>query len=287
MGAKILITGSKGQLGSEIRLLENQYPHYSFLFTDIDELDITNSQAVESFFAAESPSFIINCAAYTAVDKAEEDTENCFKVNELAVGVLARSAAKHQCKLIHVSTDYVFDGTSCIPYTESMPVNPQTTYGRSKLAGEQLLLTHLPNAVVVRTSWLYSSFGHNFVKTILRLSRSKSSLKVIFDQIGTPTYAADLAQVLLTIVSAPTFTPGVFHYSNEGVCSWYDFAVKIAALDNNDCSIIPIETKDYPTQTPRPHYSVFNKQKIKNTYPISIAHWEHSLKKCLALITDS
>lgn len=278
---KILVTGSNGQLGNEIRCLSAKYPDFSFLFTDVAELDITNSKAVEIYFKQEKPDFLINCAAYTAVDKAEDDVELCYKINETAVGVLAENAQRYGCRMIHVSTDYVFDGQSYQPYTEDMPVSPASVYGRSKLAGEQLLLKLLPDSVIVRTSWLYSSFGNNFVKTILRLSRERESLNVIFDQVGTPTFAADLAEALMSIVSQDEFHPGVYHFSNEGVCSWYDFALKISRMDGNECDVKPIETKDYPVKTPRPFYSVLNKQKIKKTYNLRIAHWEDGLLRCM------
>lgn len=277
---KILVTGSNGQLGNEIRCLSTQYPGFSFLFTDVDELDITNSDEVRTFFSNEKPDVLINCAAYTAVDKAEEDIELCYKINETAVGILAENLKKSACRMIHVSTDYVFDGKSFQPYTEDMPVSPSSVYGRSKLAGEQLLQKILPESVVVRTSWLYSSFGNNFVKTILRLSRERQNLNVIFDQVGTPTYAADLAEAILTIATQDAYYPGIYHFSNEGVCSWYDFALKISSIDNNNCNIFPIETKDYPVKTPRPFYSVLNKQKIKTTYNLRIAHWEDGLQRC-------
>ncbi len=278
---KILVTGSNGQLGNEIRCLSAKYPDFSFLFTDVAELDITNSKAVEIYFKQEKPDFLINCAAYTAVDKAEDDVELCYKINETAVGVLAENAQRYGCRMIHVSTDYVFDGQSYQPYTEDMPVSPSSVYGRSKLAGEQLLLKLLPDSVIVRTSWLYSSFGNNFVKTILRLSRERESLNVIFDQVGTPTFAADLAEALMSIISQDEFHPGVYHFSNEGVCSWYDFALKISRMDGNECDVKPIETKDYPVKTSRPFYSVLNKQKIKKTYNLRIAHWEDGLLRCM------
>jgi len=277
----VLVTGSKGQLGNEIQVLAPSYPQFNFIFTDVDELDICNRRSVDDFFAVHKIDFLINCAAYTAVDKAEEDKLMCFQINKDAVGHLGEASARHGVKMLHVSTDYVFDGKSYVPYTEEMPVSPATVYGQSKAEGEQLLASVLQNAVVVRTSWLYSSFGNNFVKTMLRLGRERVSLQVVFDQVGTPTYAADLADALLQIISAGKLIPGIYHYSNEGVCSWYDFALAIFKSAKIECDVLPINSKDYPTKTPRPHYSVLNKQKVKSTYNLRIAHWEDSLKLCI------
>ena len=278
----VLVTGSNGQLGNEVRVLAQTYPQFEFVFTDIDELDICDQQAVNDFFAKHKIDCLLNCAAYTAVDKAEEDIDLCYKINKEAVGFLGEAAARCGTKVIHVSTDYVFDGKSFIPYTEGMPVSPASVYGKSKLAGEQLLEVVCPNAVIVRTSWLYSSFGSNFVKTMLRLGRERDNLNVIFDQIGTPTYAADLAVALLQIISAECFVPGVYHFSNEGVCSWYDFTISIHKFACIHCSVLPIESKDFPAKTPRPHYSVLNKQKVKTTYYLQIPHWEDGLQRCIA-----
>ena len=277
----VLVTGSKGQLGNEIQVLALSYPQFNFIFTDVEELDICNRRSVDDFFAVHKIDFLINCAAYTAVDKAEEDKLMCFQINKDAVGHLGEASARHGVKMLHVSTDYVFDGKSYVPYTEEMPVSPATVYGQSKAEGEQLLASVLQNAVVVRTSWLYSSFGNNFVKTMLRLGRERVSLQVVFDQVGTPTYAADLADALLQIISAGKLIPGIYHYSNEGVCSWYDFALAIFKSAKIECDVLPINSKDYLTKTPRPHYSVLNKQKVKSTYNLRIAHWEDSLKLCI------
>jgi len=277
----VLVTGSKGQLGNEIQVLAPSYPQFNFIFTDVEELDICNRQSVDDFFAAHKIDFLVNCAAYTAVDKAEEDKLMCFQINKDAVGHLGEASARHGVKMLHVSTDYVFDGKSYIPYTEEMPMSPASVYGQSKAEGEQLLVSVLQDAVIVRTSWLYSSFGNNFVKTMLRLGRERTSLQVVFDQVGTPTYAADLADALLQIISAGQLIPGVYHYSNEGVCSWYDFARSIFKLAKIECDVLPINSKDYPTKTPRPHYSVLNKQKVKSTYNLRIVHWEDSLRLCI------
>lgn len=281
MAQTILVTGSNGQLGSEIRDISHVYPQFKFIYTDIEDLDICNEQAVNQFFQHNAIDCLINCAAYTAVDKAEDDEENCFLINRDAVGILAKAAAKHQVKMIHISTDYVFDGKHYKPYTEDMPVSPSSVYGKSKAAGEELLLSVYPEAVIVRTSWLYSSHGNNFVKTMLRLGQERESINVIFDQVGSPTYAGDLAQAVLEIAAAEHFVPGIYHYSNEGVCSWYDFAMTIFRLADVYCEVEAIESKDYQVRTPRPHYSVLNKQKVKNTYNLRIAQWEVSLWTCL------
>jgi dTDP-4-dehydrorhamnose reductase len=281
MMQKVLITGSNGQLGNEIRVLSKQYPEFDFIFTDVDELDITNRDALTAFFEEHLPGIIINCAAYTAVDKAEDDRDNAFKINEYAVGLLGEMAQRFGARMIHVSTDYVFDGKSYQPYSEEMPVNPSTVYGQSKQAGDALLMQVCPQAAIVRTSWLYSSFGNNFVKTMRRLAAEREQLTVIFDQVGTPTYAADLAEALLIMAKSTDFMPGLYHFSNEGVCSWYDFALKIIVLSGLNCKVLPIESKDFPVRTPRPFYSVLNKQKVKKQYDLQIAHWEDGLKRCL------
>lgn len=280
----VLVTGSKGQLGNEVQVLASSYPQFEFIFTDVEELDICDREAVEKYFAERKIDVLLNCAAYTAVDKAEEDVELCYRINEKAVGILGEVAAQYGTKMVHVSTDYVFDGTSYLPYTEDRPVCPATVYGKSKLAGELLMMDVCPAAVIVRTSWLYSSFGNNFVKTMIKLGRERDTLNVIFDQVGTPTYAADLADALLQIVSADKFIPGVYHYSNEGVCSWYDFTIAIHQIAGINCRVLPIESKDYPAKTPRPHYSVLNKKKIKTNYNIQIPHWEDGLRRCMAIL---
>ena len=280
----ILVTGSNGQLGNEIRVASAAYSSSEFLFTDVAELDICNKQALEDFIAGNGVDAIVNCAAYTAVDKAEDDVELCYKINRDAVRNIAEVAAARNLKVIHVSTDYVFDGTSYFPLTEDMPTAALGVYGKSKLAGETELTAICPGSVIIRTSWLYSSFGGNFVKTMLKLGTERDSLNVIFDQVGTPTYAADLANAILKVLHAADFIPGVYHYSNEGVCSWYDFTKRIHKLAGVNCYVKPIETKDYPTRTPRPHYSVLNKAKIKSAYGIEIPYWEDSLEACLKVL---
>lgn len=281
----ILVTGSNGQLGSEIKEISNLYPTLTFVFTDIDELNIIDPKAVEVYIKKINPIFVINCAAYTAVDKSETEREAATMLNSVAPGIIANACKANGCKMIHISTDYVFDGHAYQPYNELSPVNPTSHYGRSKLKGEENVIES-GIGMVIRTSWLYSSFGHNFVKTIIRNAKLKPELRVVFDQVGCPTYARDLADVILKIVSSKKdlFRPSIFHYSNEGVCSWYDFAFEIVNLTKLDCKIIPIETKDYPLPAKRPHYSVFNKEKIRNQYGLEIPHWSKSLSNCISLI---
>ena len=283
----ILITGSNGQLGNEMQQAAVRFPDFNYIYTDVAELDICDKGALDAFVKANNVNVIVNCAAYTAVDKAEDDVELCYKINRDAVRNIAEVATENKVKVVHVSTDYVFDGTNYLPYTEDMPVCPATVYGKSKLEGEQALLENCKESVILRTAWLYSSFGNNFVKTMMKLGTERDSLGVIFDQVGTPTYAADLADAILQLLSNKTFVPGIYHFSDEGVCSWYDFTKTIHRMANITCDVKPIETKDYPARTPRPHFSVLNKGKIKSTYGISIPHWEVSLEKCIQLLQNS
>ncbi len=280
---KILVTGSKGQLGNEIRILAEDYPDLDFMFTDIDELDITDIGKVEDFFSANQPDAVVNCAAYTAVDKAEADESTAFLLNATAVEYLAKSATKIGALLVHVSTDYVFDGKSYLPYNELEITNPQSAYGRSKLAGENAVLQFAAQGLILRTSWLYSSFGNNFVKTMVKYGSERDELNVVFDQVGTPTYAKDLAKVILDAIPFELQRSGtdLFHYSNEGVTSWYDFAKTILAFSGISCNIKPILTKDYPLPASRPCFSVLNKSKIKEMYKIKIPYWSDSLKDCI------
>ena len=287
----ILVTGAYGQLGNEVRILSANYPEYNFMFTDVDSLDITDKNELIDFVTGNDIRYIINCAAYTAVDKAEDDTELCEKINAAAVKNLGLAAAEAGAGIIHVSTDYVFDGTSCRPYTEDMPTKPCSVYGKTKLKGEKNLLKICPNAIVIRTAWLYSPFGNNFVKTMIKLGSERETLNVIFDQVGTPTYALDLADAILKAMDQTIDTDhekgGVYHFSNEGVCSWYDFTIKIHEIAGiKTCKVNPIETKDYPTKAARPHYSVLNKSKIKQTFNITIPHWEESLKNCIKELSE-
>lgn len=280
----ILVTGANGQLGNSIRLLAKHYPQYNFLFTDVDTLDITDPQAVGKAIKDNQVDYVVNCAAYTAVDKAEDDEELCRRLNSYAVGVLGKAAHEAGAKMVHVSTDYVFSGTGCLPYKETDETRPVSAYGRTKLAGEQILQEVCPEAVIIRTAWLYSEFGSNFVKTVLRLGKERDELRFVFDQIGTPTYAGDLAAAVMAVVTADekgAYVPGIYHYSNEGVCSWYDFTIKILEIAGISSRVFPIETKEYPTKAVRPPYSVLNKSKIKQTYGIAIPHWEASLRVCL------
>lgn len=281
---KLLITGANGQLGNEMRVLLQNYPNITTLFTDIDTLDITSHTAVDLFISTHRPDFLINCAAYTAVDKAEDDVALCHQINHDAVRILGEVASKYQVKMIHISTDYVFDGKNYKPYCENDAVCPTNVYGQSKLLGEQSLMRVAPQSIIIRTSWLYSSFGNNFVKTMLRLGREREQLGVIFDQVGTPTYAADLAGAIMAIVLSETFIAGIYHYSNEGVCSWYDFTIAIHNDAGIECHVLPIESSAYPVRTPRPHYSVLNKAKIKETFNISIPHWQNGMQRCLDLL---
>ncbi len=282
---KIIVTGANGQLGNEMRVISKRFSQHSYIFTDVAELDICNKEAVMAFFEENKPDFVVNCAAYTAVTKAESDLEISRKINAEAVGILGEATKCVGAKMIHVSTDYVFDGLGHIPYTEEMNVCPQSVYGKTKLDGEIALQQSGAEYAILRTSWLYSSFGNNFVKTMIRLGQEKEKLTVIFDQIGTPTYAADLAEAIMTIVNAENFVGGVFHFSNEGVCSWYDFTKSIHKIYGiTSCKVLPLETNDYPDSTPRPFYSVLNKAKIKSIYGLEIPHWEESLTRCIDVL---
>lgn len=279
---KILVTGAYGQLGSELRLILQQYADIQAFFTDVDTLDICNENAVEQFFEEKMPDFVINCAAYTAVDKAENDVEMCYKINRDAVEILGKTAAKFSTKVVHISTDYVFDGTAFLPYKENVTTCPKSIYGKSKAAGEEILMKRNgENSIIIRTAWLYSVFGNNFVKTMLRLGKEREQISVVFDQIGTPTNAKDLADAIVQIIRSNIFVSGIYHFSNEGVCSWYDFAKAIFEIKNIACKTLPIESSDYPVPAPRPHFSVLNKNKIKKIFDIKILHWRESLLNAL------
>lgn len=277
----ILVTGAKGQLGSELRKLHHSLDKNDFIFADAEELDITEEDMVKDFFKSNKISHCINCAAYTAVDKAENEAEKAELLNTKAVRLLAEQCAKQSATLIHISTDYVFDGKNYTPYTEVDMANPVNVYGKTKLLGEQMALSKNPKTIVIRTSWLYSTFGNNFVKTMIRLAETKPSISVVADQVGTPTYAEDLAKAILqlTHTSSPHF--GIYHYSNEGVASWYDFAHAIFQIKKLDINLIPIKTEAYPTPAKRPAYSILDKSKIKQTFGLMIPHWRESLEKCL------
>ena len=273
----IFITGCNGQLGTEMRNLSVMHPAHRYFFTDVAELDITNREAVGLFVVENDIDLIVNCAAYTNVDKAEEDEATARLINAEAVENLAVSGVR----VIHVSTDYVFSGEESSPRLESDSVAPRTAYGRTKLEGEQLLLKHCPDAVIIRTAWLYSPYGNNFVKTMLRLSGERDELRVVNDQIGTPTYAEDLAAAIYAVIEAPQWHAGIYHFTDEGVCSWYDFTVEIMRQARRQTKVLPIKSSEYAYKTPRPHYSVLDKTKIKNTFGIVIPQWQESLAKCL------
>lgn len=280
----ILVTGCNGQLGNEIQLLEKNYPQYTFFNTDVQELDITDTNAIEKFVEDNHIDGIINCAAYTAVDKAESDEALCTKLNAEAPAYLANASEKQGGWMIHVSTDYVFNGTNHIPYTEECETQPCGVYGKTKLVGEFNVLKFCKRAVIIRTAWLYSTFGNNFVKTMLKLGTEREALKVVFDQIGTPTYAADLAHTIMQVIEKGII-PGTYHFTNEGVTSWYDFTIAIHRIAGiKSCKVQPIHTSEYPTPAMRPHYSVLDKTKIKQTYGIEIPHWEESLNTCIQVL---
>ncbi len=281
---KILITGCNGQLGNEMQLLEKENPQHTYFNTDVAELDITDQKAIEKFVSENAIDGIVNCAAYTAVDKAEENQNLCMKLNATAPDYLAQAIEKRGGWMIQISTDYVFDGTNHKPYTEADSVCPNSTYGRTKLAGEQAVMAGCKKSMIIRTAWLYSTFGNNFVKTMIRLGNEKPELGVIFDQIGTPTYARDLAVAIFAAINQG-IVPGIYHFSNEGVISWYDFTKAIHRIAGiTTCRVRPLHTEEYPTPANRPHYSVLDKTKIKQTYGIEIPYWEESLVECVKLL---
>ena len=289
MSKSILVTGANGQLGNELRQLSDLSTDFAFTFVARDELDLSDSVAIQTWFGDKSYDVIINCAAYTAVDKAEAEPALARAINATAIETLAGIAKAKKSALIHVSTDYVFDGKNFKPYVESDPTNPQGIYGLTKREGEQALLAINPaKSIIIRTSWVYSSFGSNFVKTMLRLGREREELGVIYDQVGSPTSARDLAIAILAIIRHPKLdtlaATEIVHFSNEGVCSWYDFAKAIFEYSAIDCQVKPIETKDYPTPATRPHYSLLNKTKIKNCFDLNIPYWKDSLNDCLDLL---
>ena len=286
--AVILITGASGQLGSELKVVSKKYYGYDFIFTDIETLDICDQKKTDEYIRKSKPGWIINCAAYNQVDKAESEPEMAIRVNGNAVANIAEAIKGTECRFIQISSDYVFDGNSNVPYAENSATGPVNEYGRSKLAGEKAALIH-NGTLIIRTSWLYSSFGSNFVKTILAKANEKDSLKVVFDQVGTPTYAFDLAEAIMKIVSGVirnqvAFSTGIYNYSNEGVCSWYDFAEEIIKEAGLDCRVIPVLLKDYKTSAVRPAYSVLDKSRIKENYNLVIPYWRDSLKKCIKRI---
>jgi dTDP-4-dehydrorhamnose reductase len=277
----ILITGCNGQLGNEMQLLEKVHPEHNYFNTDVAELDITDQQAVEAFVNEHDIDGIVNCAAYTAVDKAEDNEELCTRLNAEAPAYLAHAIGQRGGWMVQISTDYVFDGTNHTPYVEDDDTCPNSVYGKTKLVGELNVQKLCERSVVIRTAWLYSTFGNNFVKTMIRLGKEKAELGVIFDQIGTPTYAHDLAVAIFAVIEKGV-QPGIYHFSNEGVISWYDFTKAIHRIAGiTTCHVKPLHTAEYPTPAARPHYSVLDKTKIKQTYGIEVPYWEESLEVCV------
>jgi dTDP-4-dehydrorhamnose reductase len=288
---KIAVTGANGQVGMELRTLSAAYPGFDFIFLAKEDLSIDNEQAVQDFFKKYHPHYFINAAAYTAVDKAETEKDLAYQVNANAPGLLAAVCKDYGCTFIHISTDYVFDGTSTIPYKETAPVNPMSVYGASKLEGEKQVQEFNDQAIIIRTAWVYSSFGKNFVKTILRLLKEKESINVVNDQVGSPTYAADLADAILIIIKklqhgevSLSDHAGIYHYSNSGIISWYDFAVAIKELSGSACQVNPIPTTGYPTPAKRPAYSALSTEKIKDAFGIVPRGWKDSLQVCISLL---
>ena len=287
MTKRVLITGANGQLGHEMRNVLNGDDRFEAIFTDVAELDICDAEAVNRAVADNRVDYIVNCAAYTQVDKAEDNVELCRKINATAVENLARAAAACGARMIHVSTDYVFNGRGYRPYTEDMTPAPQSVYGSTKLEGEQALMRLCPQSAIIRTAWLYSPYGNNFVKTMMRLGTERDELSVVADQIGTPTCAADLARAILAVLTAETFVPGIYHFSDEGACSWYDFTVAIHRLAGITCLVKPIRSDEYPSRAHRPFYSVLDKRKIKQTYGITIPHWYERLSHCIEILQET
>jgi dTDP-4-dehydrorhamnose reductase len=286
--SNILITGANGQLGNEIKFLSFQYKNFNFIYTDVEELDISSYSKVERYFFNTQIDLIINCAAYTAVDKAEKEIDKAKRINSIGPLNLRLIAQKNKIPLIHISTDYVFDGRNYRPYKENDLTNPKTIYGKTKLEGEKNVLDY-EKSIVIRTSWLYSTFGQNFVKTILKIAKENDTIRVVFDQIGSPTYAANLAETIVKISQEilsqnKNIIYGLYHYSNEGVCSWYDFAKEIIDYKKIECHIDAVKSEEFPRPAERPFYSVLDKSKIKQNFKISVPHWKDSLKQCLEKI---
>ena len=281
---KILVTGAKGQLGSELQVLSKDYSQFEWVFTDREELDLCDLEQLAFEVARINPQFIINCAAHTAVDRAETELELADILNHQAVAVLAKWSQNNNCKLLHVSTDYVFDGTAAIALTETAVTNPINVYGVTKLAGEKACVQENPGSIIIRTSWVYSSFGANFVKTMSKLMQERATLNVVNDQIGSPTYAADLAQAIVTIINHANWQPGIYHFSNEGEISWYEFALAIQEIGGFDCEISGIPASDYPTPAQRPEYSLLDKSKIKASFGVLVPDYKESLTRCMGLL---
>lgn len=283
----IWITGSNGQLGSELRAVSMLFPQYSFKFLERSTLDLSQPYSVASLFLQEKPDILINGAAYTAVDRAEEERELAYQVNAHAPGQLAALCNTHGVRFLHISTDYVFDGAAHTPYEEDHPVAPLNVYGASKAAGESLVLHENPDAIIIRTSWVYAEYGRNFVKTMMRLMAEKETLSVVNDQVGSPTYAADLASAIMNIISSGKWAGGIYHYSNDAAISWFDFATAIAEITNSTCRLTPLATVDYPTPARRPLYTVMSKEKIRNTFGLQIRPWRERLEQCIQKLQQS
>ncbi len=284
---RILITGANGQLGNALRLELAGDPNIDAVYTDVEDLDITNAEAVENFLRDNAIEMMVNCAAYTAVDRAESDELRAAAINTEAVGIIGQAAGRLGIRVIHISTDYVFSGESYRPYEEKDEPFPQSIYGRTKLEGEGLLTSFCKDAVIIRTAWLYSEFGNNFVKTMLRLAGEREELGVVSDQIGTPTYAGDLAAAIHAVIRSDEWKPGIYHFTDEGVASWYDFAKSIFEIAGKDIRVKPLLTSEYPTAARRPMYSVLSKNKIKRTYNIDIPYWRESLEKCIGRLGNT
>lgn len=284
---KILITGANGQLGSELKVLSKDFSQFEWIFTDREELDLCDLENLTSELSKINPQFIINCAAHTAVDRAEAEIELSDVLNHQAVGIMAKWCQTNEAKFIHVSTDYVFDGTASNPLTESASTGPINVYGQTKLAGEIACMRENPNAIIIRTSWVYSSFGANFVKTMSRLMQERDSLSVVNDQIGSPTYAGDLAQAIMTIITHQHWQAGIYHFSNEGEISWHEFALSIKEIGGFDCLVSGIPSSAYPTPAKRPQYSLLDKTKIKNTFGVLVPDYKESLSRCMELLKEA
>ena len=286
----IVVTGAKGQVGQELRVLAASYPAFEFVFTSHDNMPVNDEAAVQKVFAAHQPAYCINCAAYTAVDKAESEQDIAYQVNAEGTRILAAACKTFNTRFIHISTDYVFNGQSPAPYTEDAPTDPVNLYGASKLKGEQLCLQHNPEAIIIRTAWVYSSFGKNFVKTMMKLMHDRTAINVVSDQVGAPTYAADLAGCMMQIItncqlSIANWFPGIYHYSNQGRISWYEFAVAIKELTGSACTVNPIPSEQYPTPAKRPAFSLLDTNKIQKTFHCTIPEWKVSLKECIRLLS--
>jgi dTDP-4-dehydrorhamnose reductase len=284
---KILVTGANGQLGSELKVLSSKFFQFDWVFTDWQELDLCDLENLPQNISAINPQVIINCAAHTAVDKAESEFELSDVLNHQSVAVMAKWSTENNCQFIHISTDYVFDGSSSVALIETAQTNPINVYGVTKLAGEKACLVYNPNAIIIRTSWVYSSFGNNFVKTMSRLMQERDSLNVVNDQIGSPTYAADLAQAIMTIMTHPNWKSGIFNFSNEGEISWCEFALAIQKIGGFECKINGITSSNYPTPAKRPMFSLLDKTKIKTIYGVAVPEYQESLTKCMQLLATS